>query len=98
MIITCANPACNVPFLYFRSGKIFALEANGVGSRSRFDSPKRGIECFWLCGECSSTMQLIRTADGAVRICQHPRPSDPSVALRIVLPGEVMTLRLEHRS
>jgi hypothetical protein len=50
MIATCANPACNVPFFYFRIGKIFVLEANGVDPRSRIDSPKRGIEYFWLCG------------------------------------------------
>ena len=34
MIATCANPACNVPFFYFRIGKIFVLEANGVDPRS----------------------------------------------------------------
>jgi hypothetical protein len=86
MIATCANPACNVPFFYFRIGKIFVLEANGVDPRSRIDSPKRGIEYFWLCGKCAPTMHLMRTTDGAVSICQRPRLFDPPVALRIALP------------
>ncbi len=28
MIATCADPACNIPFHYFRSGQIFMVEAN----------------------------------------------------------------------
>jgi hypothetical protein len=80
MITACANPACNAPFFYFRSGKIFVLEANGVGSK--LDSQGRGIEHFWLCGECAPAMHLMRTTDGAVRICPCPPPSDPRVALK----------------
>jgi hypothetical protein len=83
MIATCANPACNVPLRYFRSGKIFMLETNEVGPRSRTDAPKRRIEYFWLCGECAPAMHLMRTTDGAVTICQSPQPSDPLGALRI---------------
>ena len=72
MIATCANPACNIPFRYFRSGQIFMVEANDnhVDPRSRADHPKRRIEYFWLCGECAPTMHLMRTTDGAVIICQ----------------------------
>ncbi len=97
MIATCANPACNVPFVYFRSGKIFVLEANAVDPKSRTNAPPRRIEYFWLCGKCSPTMQLMRTTDGAVSVCQRLRPSDPSRALRIVFPGEGMPPGLEHR-
>ncbi len=65
MVATCANPACNVPFRYFRSGKIFMLEANEVEPRSRTDPPKRRIEYFWLCGECAPATHLTRTTEGA---------------------------------
>jgi hypothetical protein len=77
MIATCANPSCNVPFRYFRSGKIFVLDANDVDARSRTDFPKRKIEYFWLCGECGLTKRLMRTTDGSVIICESSRFSDP---------------------
>ena len=93
MIATCANPACNVPFRYFRSGKIFVLNANDVDPRSRTDFPKRRIEYFWLCGECGPAMRLMRTTDGTVTICQPPRPSDPLGALRIAIAREVTWLK-----
>ena len=49
MIATCANPACNVPFRYFRSGKIFMLEANDVDPRSRTDPPKHAESSTFGC-------------------------------------------------
>lgn len=97
MIATCSNPACNVPFLYFRSGKIFVLEANDVDPKSTTDPAKRRIELFWLCGECAPGMDLMRTTDGEVTICQSPRPSGSLVALRIAFAFEVTGLGLEHR-
>ena len=97
MIATCSNPACNVPFLYFRSGKIFVLEANDVDPKSTTDPAKRRIELFWLCGECAPGMDLMRTTDGEVTICQSPRPSGSLVALRIACAFEVTGLGLEHR-
>ena len=91
MIATCADPACNIPFHYFRSGQIFMVEANDnhVDPRSRTDHPKRRIEYFWLCGECATTMRLMRTTDGAVIICPVPRSSDPAVDRRIAFAREV---------
>ena len=97
MIATCSNPACNAPFLYFRSGKIFMLEANHVDPKSTTDPPKRRTEFFWLCGECAPGMDLMRTTDGEVTICQSPRPSDSLVVLRIALAREVTGPGLEHR-
>jgi hypothetical protein len=50
MIATCANPACNVPFRYFRSGKIFMLEANHVDPGSRtdpFEAQNRVLLVVW---------------------------------------------------
>jgi len=92
VIATCANPACNVPFHYFRSGKIFMLEATLVDPRSRTGPPKCRIEYFWLCGECAPALQLKRTTDGAVITCQSPQPSDPLVASRIAFAREVTWL------
>jgi len=39
--------------------------------------------------ECAQTMHLMRRTDGAIIICQAPRPSDPAVALRISFAREV---------
>jgi hypothetical protein len=64
----CANPACGVPFRYFRSGKIFILEAPYVGQRSALAQLKRRIEYFWLCGGCSSAMTLVANMDGSPRL------------------------------
>jgi hypothetical protein len=89
MIATCANPACNIPFHYFRSGQIFMIEANDVDPRSRTDPPRRRIEYFWLCGQCAPTMHLMRTADGAIIVCRDPRPSDPAAARRVAFAREV---------
>ena len=97
MIATCANPACNEPFRYFRSGKIFMLEANDLDPGSKTDPSKRGIEYFWLCGACAPAMHLMRTTDGVVALCQSPRPSDPHGALRIVFAREITSLGLKHR-
>lgn len=97
MIATCSNPACNAPFLYFRSGKIFMLEANHVDPKSTTDPPKHRIEFFWLCGECAPGMDLMRTTDGEVTICQSPRPSGSLVARRTAFAREVTGSGLEHR-
>ena len=101
MIATCANPACNEPFRYFRSGKIFMLEtidANDLDPGSRTDPSKRRIEYFWLCGACAPAMHLMRTTNGAVTLCQSPRgPSDPLGALRIVFARELTSHGLKHR-
>jgi len=72
MIATCANPACNEPFRYFRSGKIFMLEANYRDPGSRTDRSKRRIEYFWLCEACAPAMHLMRTTNGAVTLYQAP--------------------------
>ena len=97
MIATCSNPACNAPFLYFRSGKIFMFEASDVDPKSTTDPPKRRIEFFWLCGECAPGMDLMRTTNGEVTICQSPRPSGSPVALRIAFAREVTGSGIEHR-
>jgi hypothetical protein len=93
MIATCANPFCNVPFRYFRSGKIFVLDGNEVDPRSRTDCPKRRIEYFWLCGECGPTMRLMRTTDGAVTVCESSRFFHPLGPPRITFAREATWLK-----
>jgi hypothetical protein len=83
MIATCANPDCNVPFRYFRAGQLFMVEAHERRPRWRTGHSKRGIEHFWLCGDCAPTMHLMRTTDGAVTVCRALQPFDPAAAPRI---------------
>jgi hypothetical protein len=49
VVSQCANPGCKAPFLYLRDGKIFAVPRRNTPSK---------IEYFWLCGNCSSEMEL----------------------------------------
>ena len=58
----------SVPFRYFRSSKIFILEAPYVGQKSAGAQLKRRIEYFWLCGGCSSAMALVANRDGSTRL------------------------------
>jgi len=97
MIATCANPACSIPFLYFRSGRIFILEAADIDPRSGADHPIRRIEYFWLCGKCSSTLRPMRTADGTVAIGPLPVPPEPMTALKIVFSREIKSSKSEDR-
>ena len=89
MVGTCANPDCNVPFRYFRTGQLFMVETREPQCRSRTDHSKRGIEYFWLCGDCVPTMHLMRTTDGAVTVCRTPQTSDRAMAPKIGFAREV---------
>jgi hypothetical protein len=67
MTAKCANPSCSQPFLYFRSGKIFLIEAPSSQPSSR-DGVRKAPEYFWLCGECSRTMRVVLDPMGAATI------------------------------
>ena len=65
MISKCANPECSTPFLYFRHGRLFRVEAQpgteadeGLEREVAVGKPARRIEFFWLCEECAATMTL----------------------------------------
>jgi len=63
MVSNCANPKCAKPLHYLRDGRIFVFEVqdkNATGAKRT-----RHIEHFWLCGACSQTMVMERSADGA---------------------------------
>ena len=50
MTAKCANPSCNEPFHYFRTGKIYLIDAPTAKSALH---ERRPPEYFWLCGECT---------------------------------------------
>jgi hypothetical protein len=52
MVSQCANPGCQEPFIYYRSGKLFAVP------RENGDTPHGTVECFWLCQRCAESMAL----------------------------------------
>jgi hypothetical protein len=62
MVNNCANPKCGKPLHYLREGRIFVFdlpeEVSAVGGKK-----KRRIEHFWLCGECSRTMEMLQSKD-----------------------------------
>jgi hypothetical protein len=66
MTTKCANPACTRPFLYFRSGKIYLIDALASNEGGSPESARKDIEYFWLCGACSQYMQVTLDRNGAV--------------------------------
>lgn len=70
MTTKCANPACTSPFHYFRSGKIFLIDVAAWNGGSRPPNTPRDIEYFWLCGDCSQTMQVTLDQNGCVVVEQ----------------------------
>jgi len=61
MLSKCANPACSTPFRYLRDGKLFEFDSQRepeAGNESTVMS--RRSEFFWLCGECSTQLTVIR--------------------------------------
>jgi len=63
MLSKCANPVCFTPFRYLREGKLFEFdsqrESESVQGSKR---AARRVEFFWLCGECSTRLTVIRDA------------------------------------
>ena len=71
MVSKCANPACNVPFLYFHQGKLYRRErargSDGYGNGSK----KRTVEFYWLCNDCADKMTVI-FEKGVISVRPHP--------------------------
>ncbi|HWF67386.1 MAG TPA: hypothetical protein VN670_08775 [Acidobacteriaceae bacterium] len=59
MVNNCANPKCAKPLHYLREGRIFVFDAESGG-----DARIHRMEHFWLCGVCSQTLRLEKTARG----------------------------------
>jgi hypothetical protein len=63
MVSHCANPACGVPLLYLRDGRLFQFEvrckaSKGLGAKSESPNPSRHVSHYWLCGRCSAQLTL----------------------------------------
>jgi len=86
MLSKCANPACSVPFLYLRDGKLFRMEydteqqAVGPEFGEADKRPVRKVEHFWLCGPCSISMTLIMNGGRAQTIALEPTGLPRAVA------------------
>ena len=62
MVAKCANPHCQVPFRYFRNGRLFKIELCDKFSGDREEQSRfrcRRAEFFWLCEGCSSNVTLV---------------------------------------
>ncbi len=66
MVSKCANPECAAPFRYFHLGKLFRWETevgfdrrHTMGEGDEMKKPRRRIEFYWLCENCSERMTLV---------------------------------------
>ena len=74
MTTKCANPACDHPFHYFRSGKIYLIDTVNSNGAFRASNGTRGTEYFWLCGECSKNLRVTLDGQGAVKVERLAEP------------------------
>lgn len=65
MITHCANPECNAPLHYLRSGRLFRFElrlpsqpCSDVPNAICASKPARATVFFWLCGSCAGQFSL----------------------------------------
>jgi hypothetical protein len=79
MTTKCANPACDHPFHYFRSGKIYLIDMASASGAVRSNGA-RGMEYFWLCGDCSRNMRVTLDGYGAVQVERVAAPPPIGVA------------------
>jgi hypothetical protein len=62
MVSQCANPGCTAQFLYFGQGQVVAVPHRGK------PLTESTVEFFWLCGECSSHLNLEVELNGAMHL------------------------------
>jgi hypothetical protein len=70
MLSNCANPECGKPLHYLREGRISAFEATRRTDPA--GKPWHGFVHYWLCGECSQTLTLVKTMDGVQPVPRAP--------------------------
>jgi hypothetical protein len=73
MVNNCANPKCGKPLHYLREGRIFIFDLPDQISAVSGKKTRR-IEHFWLCGECSRTLEMQQSKD---RVQVFVRPKSP---------------------
>jgi hypothetical protein len=62
MVNNCANPKCGKPLHYLREGRVFVFDVPDQFAAAGGKKTRR-IEHFWLCGECSRTMEMQQSKD-----------------------------------
>jgi hypothetical protein len=85
MTTKCANPSCTQPFLYFRSGKIYLIDALASNDAGPPERPRRGTEYFWLCGACAQNMQVTLDRSGTVVVQAIAESREPAFGPRSAL-------------
>ena len=91
MLAKCVNPSCNHRFKHLREGRLLRVERRSSPSQ-RKSSVSRGTEYYWLCGPCSSSLNLAFDREaglvlipvaGAPLVASSPTPIySPSVTAR----------------
>jgi len=69
MVTHCVNPACDTPFRYLRGGRLFLVDSPSVLQGSNHDPQSNTVrlsEFFWLCEQCSQSMQIMLDKTGDV--------------------------------
>jgi len=82
MLSKCANPGCTNPFRYLRDGKLFEFQRTEEQTpESQSKKPVRRVEFFWLCGQCSTELTVVRDEKKGVITMPLP-PSKPYLVKR----------------
>lgn len=85
MLPKCANPACSIPFRYFRDGQILVIEereSNRGGTCVDEGTPEEQhpVKYFWLCRNCCREMSFgIDEISGAIVVRRRGRASEGPV-------------------
>ena len=66
MVSQCANPSCEVQFLYFGEGQLITVR------RYENSFAKSAVEFFWLCGDCVMSMTLEFGSNGNMNLVPRP--------------------------
>ena len=57
MVSNCLNPACQVRFSHARDGRFFSVDR--LLTHSGIQTSERGVEQYWLCGQCSRVLKVV---------------------------------------
>ncbi len=72
MLSKCANPGCSTAFRYLREGKLFEIQSTDEPSSASGKKPVRRVEFFWLCGQCSTALTVVKNEEKGVDIVPIP--------------------------
>jgi len=81
MVSKCVNPECSTPLQYLREGKVYRVELQEITAAELTPflsmpakKPAKRVEHFWLCGECSNTMEVEFDSHQHVSVIPKERP------------------------